>query len=191
MNVKLPATYDAAKQAITKLERVDECAKWADTAAALRAYAYQMKDRTLEVKAIRIRDRAVRQGGILLEKQKGKAGRRRKNEGTRAPSLKSAAAEAGIPPMQARDMSRVARVDGESFERQVESAKPPSVKELAVREPNQDRKRSAGSVTPRTAFPGTGRRLWRMGGPRRLAGAVADRRACAARDRRWQRSANS
>jgi hypothetical protein len=130
MNVKLPATYDAAKQAITKLERIDECAKWADTAAALRAYAYQMKDRTLEVKAIRIRDRAVRQGGLLLEKEKGKSGRR-KNEGPRGPSIKESAKKAGISPRQAKEMSRVARVNGVSFERQVESANPPSVKELA------------------------------------------------------------
>jgi len=107
MNVKLPATYDAAKQAITKLERVDECAKWADTAAALRAYAYQMKDRTLEVKAIRIRDRAVRQGDLLLAKQKAKPSKRTK--GSRVPSVKSAAAEAGISPARQGDVPRRSR----------------------------------------------------------------------------------
>lgn len=132
--MKLPANYDEARQAIAKCERVDECAKWADQAAALRAYAYQMKDHTLEDRAKRIRARAIRRGGELLAKAKAKPGGDQKSKrrlGPRSISQKKAAAEAGLTPAQAKDMLRLARINGELFERQIESANPPSVKELA------------------------------------------------------------
>jgi hypothetical protein len=59
----LPVLYEEAKTAIAKSAKIDECKDWADKAAALRVYAKQSKDKTLEHNAIRIRARAVRRCG--------------------------------------------------------------------------------------------------------------------------------
>jgi hypothetical protein len=89
----LPATYAAAKVAIEKCARVDECKDWADKAKALAIYAKQSKDKTLEHNAIRIRARAIdRQGALLKQIEVTKGGDPKKLKGHHRPDSRSAAA---------------------------------------------------------------------------------------------------
>ena len=62
----LPADYEAARTALAKCARVDECKDWADRAVALASHAKRAEDRTLETMAQRIRARAIRRAGELL-----------------------------------------------------------------------------------------------------------------------------
>jgi hypothetical protein len=64
----LPERYEAAKWAIAECERVDECADWADKAAAIASYARQADDRELENCAQRIRDSALRRAAAHLRR---------------------------------------------------------------------------------------------------------------------------
>jgi hypothetical protein len=124
----LPATYAAAKTAIEKCARVDECKDWADKAKALAIYAKQSKDKTLEHNAIRIRARAIKRCGQLIEATPKASGKKagsdlftRRNEGKAA----------GLSERQQKQAVRVARVPDDQFEHQVESDKPPTIETLA------------------------------------------------------------
>ena len=57
---RLPDTYEAAKAALEKCYKTDECRSWADKEAALASYIRQAKDNSLELAAIKIRARAIR-----------------------------------------------------------------------------------------------------------------------------------
>jgi hypothetical protein len=136
----LPTTYVAAKKSLATCERIDECADWANKALALKSYAKQMKDESLEAMAQRIRDRAVRQGGKLLLKvqaarggDRGGGGRGGLQRVPRSPlqSRTAVAKDAGLSPHQAKQMVRVAGVPDAQFEKLVERDKPATVKELA------------------------------------------------------------
>lgn len=128
----LPATYIEAKNAVAKCVRVDECQRWADKAAALRAYAVQMKDHKLEKDATRIRDRALRRGGELLQKVKKGKNRYDARRAPGSPSNRNGAAkDAGLSPAQAKQMLRVANVPEDQFEEAVERPNPASPKQLA------------------------------------------------------------
>jgi len=129
----LPVTYVDAKAALTKCARVDECKTWADKALALKSYAKQMKDESLEDMAQRIRDRAVRRGGELLKAMEKKQGERTdKLRAVSGPkSRKAAAKNAGLSPRQAKQMIRVASVPEPQFEQMVEASKPATVTALA------------------------------------------------------------
>jgi hypothetical protein len=136
----LPATYVEAKKSLATCQRIDECADWANKALALKSYAKQMKDESLETMAQRIRDRAVRQGGKLLLKiqasrggDRGGGGRGALQRAPRSPlqSRTAAAKDAGLSPHQAKQMVRVASVPDAQFEKLVERDKPATVKELA------------------------------------------------------------
>lgn len=131
---RLPASYEAARQALAECERIDECQDWADKAAALASYAKQAEDRALFEYAERIRARAVRRCGELLKKTKPAKGGDRKSKGGHPPvdSRKAAARDAGLSEHQAKQAMRVASVPTEDFERQVESPHPPTVTALAV-----------------------------------------------------------
>ena len=63
---KLPATYAAAKEAITECARIDECKDWADKSEALASYAKQAEDDALRKMCDRIQARAIRRCGELL-----------------------------------------------------------------------------------------------------------------------------
>jgi hypothetical protein len=78
---RLPATYEQAKLAISACADVDECREWSDRAAALASYARQADDEVLENFARRIRARAVRRIGELLQDFDGRGGDRSKSEG--------------------------------------------------------------------------------------------------------------
>jgi hypothetical protein len=68
-DTKLPLNYEAARAALTACVLVDECKEWKDRAAAIASYAAQKRDRTLLDKATRIRARATRRLGELIELQ--------------------------------------------------------------------------------------------------------------------------
>ena len=104
--------YNAAQNAIIKSSRLDECKSWADQASALGAYALQIRDQTLRAMAERIRARAVRRCGELLNPDG---------------ELREEALSAG----QKRIALEVASIPNTKFEALVESDSPPTVTELA------------------------------------------------------------
>ncbi len=129
-HAKLPASYKAAQKALAECSRIDECQDWADKAAALASYARQSKDDQLKKMAQRIQDRAVRRCGELL-KQVDARGDHMKADGGGG-SQREIAAAAGLSERQQLTAVRVASVPEEDFNRQVESANPPTVTALAA-----------------------------------------------------------
>lgn len=133
-SARLPQTYESAKVALANCARLDECKDWADKAAALASYAKQANDEELMKMSTRIRDRAIRRAGELLKQVAPKPG---VNQNIRADShhkvetRKEIAADAGMSSHQAKQAIRVANVPVEKFEAQVESAKPPTISQLA------------------------------------------------------------
>lgn len=133
-NAKLPATYENAKAALSNCISLDECLTWGDKMEALASYARQSKDDELMRMATRIRDRAIRRAGELLKQIEPGTGGRPPETGAAADTSftrKDAAEQAGMSKRQQVTAIRVANVPDEDFERQVESAKPPTVTALA------------------------------------------------------------
>lgn len=132
-DAKLPRSYERARQALAKCEEIDECKGWADRYAAMASYAKQADDKTLERMALKIRGRAVRRCGELLEEiEPREVGRPAKNkEGAQPISRAEAAAGAGLSPHQAKQALRVAAIPEEDFEAVIESEDPPTVEKLA------------------------------------------------------------
>jgi hypothetical protein len=131
----LPVIYEAAKAALAQCADVDECASWANKAAALASYARQSKDETLEKHAMRVRARAIRRCGELLSEVPAKPGKRTDlpQPVADADSRFQVAAKAGLSEKQAVTAIRVANVPTPDFEEAVESERPPTVTELAER----------------------------------------------------------
>jgi hypothetical protein len=127
----LPVKYEAAKLALTECNRVDECKEWSDKMMALASYAKQAKDEELEKIAMRIRARAIRRCGVLLQEVENATGAHLKSGGAPTLSRKEAARRAGMSPDQQVTAIRVARVDGDLFEEQIESDEPPTITALA------------------------------------------------------------
>lgn len=129
----MPEKYQAAKEALSQCERIDECKDWADKSAALASYAKQSGDETLQHIAMRIRDRAIRRCGELLKEfEKSHGANQNIGDGVDTKvTRKSAARDAGLSERQAVTAIRVANVPEDSFESQVESDKPPTVTALA------------------------------------------------------------
>lgn len=151
-NATLPEKYEAAKAALKECERIDECKNWQDMAAAMASYAKQSADKTMENTAMRIRARAIQRCGELLrefEKVQGKHSKRGQRPRLESPRQK-AAKDAGLKPQQAKDALRIANIPKASFEEQVESDNPPSIKDLAKQGT------AKRHLTPREAFERTG-----------------------------------
>lgn len=130
----LPAKYEAAKFAILEAANIDECKGWADKAQALASYAKQSKDDEMEKLAQRIRARAVRRCGQLLEEiEKAHGANQNIKEDTRpnVQTRKESALEAGLSEHQSKQALRVANVPESDFEEQLESDTPPTVTKLA------------------------------------------------------------
>lgn len=137
-NANLPATYEAAKLALSESSRIDECKDWSDKMQALASYARQSEDKEMETHAMRIRARAIRRCGELLKEIEKQQGGDRKSqeikEGVAAPfdsPRQAAAKNAGLSKDQAKTAIRVANVPSEIFEKQIESTKPPTITKLA------------------------------------------------------------
>ena len=132
-SARLPQSYETAKNALSNCASIDECQDWADKAAALASYAKQANDDELMKMATRIRDRAIRRAGELLKQiepapnHHGNSSR----DGGGPSSRKEAGEAAGMSDRQVKTAIRVANVPAEDFERQVESATPPTVTKLA------------------------------------------------------------
>jgi hypothetical protein len=129
----LPASYEAAKQALAECTRVDECKEWADKAAALASYARQAKDRSLLEYAQRIQLRATNRMGELLKLVEPGVNRFDRREGDLPPNRKSAADAAGLSEHQRKTALRVANVPRDEFEAALSSGIPPSVTVMAER----------------------------------------------------------
>lgn len=131
---KLPPSYEAAKMALVKCEKLDECKTWADKMKALASYAKQSKDRTLEIAAEKIRARAIQRAGSIIDSlPKAKPPGKKKKAGT-GPYLSprhQAVEDAGMSPREAKTAVRVARVPEEEFAEAVENDDPATVEELA------------------------------------------------------------
>lgn len=114
--------YDAACKALAATKSVDVAKEIRDTHDAMRVYARQAKNKTLEVDAAEIRIRAERRIGQIVKTQQitfglAKAGRRKKSIGVHetpitAPTLK----EAGIDKALAKRARKFAAVPAERFE---------------------------------------------------------------------------
>ena len=145
-NAKLPQTYEAAKVALANCARIDECVNWASKADALASYAKQMRDETLLKYSRRIKLRALSRAGELLKtfEAKGKRTDLEPTTGTGGKwSQRDVAKASGLSERQQITAVRVANVDSEAFEAQIESDDPPTVTDLA-----------AQGTVPRTVPPG-------------------------------------
>lgn len=133
-NAKLPVSYEQAKVALSNCASLDECMNWGDKMEALASYAKQAGDDEMMKMATRIRDRAIRRAGELLKQIEPGKGGRPSETGIAADTSftrKDAAEQAGMSKRQQVTAIRVANVPEVDFERQVESANPPTVTKLA------------------------------------------------------------
>jgi hypothetical protein len=124
-----PQLYRAAQAALFRCEQVDECQQWASKAAAIASYAKQACDSTLEDIAKRIRARAVRRMGELLEKIPHAQGARATE--TRSGTRTAVARAAGLSVNQQSTALQVARVPLEQFESRVEATPPATIAQLS------------------------------------------------------------
>lgn len=133
-NARLPQTYESAKNALTQCMALDECKGWADKAAALASYAKQANDDELMKMATRIRDRAIRRAGELLQQIDGQGARTDQlSAGVHTKfTQEQAARDAGMSKHQQVQAVRIANIPREDFDRQVDSDKPPTLSQLAV-----------------------------------------------------------
>jgi hypothetical protein len=99
------------------------------TNAAVASYAKQSEDERVFHYATRVKARAIRRGGKMLEEIEPAQGAR--TDLGRAPTRSSAAEAAGVSEHQRKTMLRVANVPQEDFDRQVESDSPPTITALA------------------------------------------------------------
>jgi hypothetical protein len=134
-NARLPQAYENAKTALAECASLDECKQWSDRAAALLSYAKQANDDELEQLSKRIRARAIRRAGELLQAvEPAKGGDRRSDQAIANDSLisrQSAAREAGMSDRQQFTAVRVANIPRQDFDRQVDQPKPPTISQLA------------------------------------------------------------
>jgi hypothetical protein len=131
----LPVTYTEAKAALARCEQVDECQAWADRAGALASYARQARDRELEAMAKRIRARAVRRAGDLLQQIPTCRGRRfdLRPDHEAVGARTQAARQAGLSVSQQKTAVRLAKIPVDEFERAIEAPDPPGTMRLAGR----------------------------------------------------------
>ena len=133
-SASFPDNYESAKRALSVCVSIDECKTWADKSAALATYAKEARDESLLIMAKRIRLRAYRRIGELLDEialpaRSEKDKRRRSGQ-----ELRERAAEAaGIGTTQASVAVGVARVATYAFESEVESSAPPTPQRLVLK----------------------------------------------------------
>lgn len=131
---RLPRSYELAQIALSECARVDECKTWQAQAEALASYAKQLGDYSLFGFAQRIRNRAVRRAGELLEAIKAEPPGRKPHIVDGADNQLgrlSAAKDAGLSERQAVTAIRVARVPEPLFEEMTEGRSPATLTALA------------------------------------------------------------
>ena len=128
---RLPQTYEAAKAALSNCSSIDECKEWANQAEALASYARQADDKTMLNIVMRIKARAVRRVGELLQQYDGRGRPPENTNGTVGISQTQAASDAGLSQRQKETAVRVANVPSDHFEQSIESHSPPTVTKLA------------------------------------------------------------
>lgn len=118
--------YDAACRAIAEANAVDEAKQIRDVSIAMKAYARQAKNKTLEADAWEIRMRAERRIGELMELQRGTVGLADGGDATRArvrggPELEArpTLADAGIDKHLANRARKLTKTDDEEFDRRL------------------------------------------------------------------------
>ncbi len=128
-DARLPASYEAARMALSECSRIDECQSWADKAEAMASYAKQAKDESLRKLADRIQARAIRRCGELLKQIEPANGANQniRDGADRKVTRSSAATDAGLSERQKVTALRVASIPDEDFESQVESDSPPTI----------------------------------------------------------------
>ena len=110
--------YEAACQAIAECATVDEAKDIHDKAAAMQAYGRQAKNRSLEVQAAKIRFRAERRLGELLEDtERAPAGRPSQEIGSESEPIKPPTLkEMGIDKKLSSRAQKLAAIPEEQFE---------------------------------------------------------------------------
>jgi hypothetical protein len=139
---RLPRVYETPRTAIAQCSRVDESQQWANKAEASASYPKQSGDQMLRKCADRIQARAICRCGELLRELESCTGAHTdlKPRVGALPRLSPTAAvqEAGLSEHQSRTALRVASIDGDTFESQIQSDSPPTVTQFA----NQGKKES-------------------------------------------------
>jgi len=115
------ALYDNARRALAKAVAVDEVKSIRDKAVAMQAYARQAKDTTLITQATDIRMRAERRAGELLTEM-AKRGERVVRKNMKSQPATSKLSDLGVTKTQSSRWQRLAALDADTFERQVERA---------------------------------------------------------------------
>jgi hypothetical protein len=143
VSAPLPATYEAAKSALAHCQAIDECKDWADKAVALASYARQSEDLELEKMAIRIRERALRRASEIARQMMQPHGTNQHTKAGDHSDVISLPKEkvqeiSGFSRRQLNNVLAIGNIPQEDFDRQVESANPPTVQEL-VRQGTQKR----------------------------------------------------
>lgn len=132
-NAQLPKNYEAAKVALAACNQIDECKDWADKSAALASYAKMADDDELYNFAVRVKARAIRRCGELLQQiEKGRGGQpSHATRGDAPPSRNQTARDAGLSDDQRKDALRLASIPAADFDETVESDTPPTITRLA------------------------------------------------------------
>lgn len=122
--------YDAACKAVTEAKTTDEAKEIRNTAQAMRAYARQAKNRSMEIDAAEIRMRAEYRLGELIKAQKetvglstGTAGRGRPKKGGTSmeppKDVPPTLSEAGIDKKLSARSQKLANLSKDEFENRV------------------------------------------------------------------------
>jgi hypothetical protein len=131
--------YDTARRALAEAHRVDEVKDIRDKAVAMQHCARQAKDTDMIRQATEIRMRAERRaGGLLIEMAERKereaqgGDRRSKSQlATLIPKL----ADLGVSRTQSSRWQKLAALDADTFERNVERASTESYNPTALKQP--------------------------------------------------------
>lgn len=110
--------YDEACRAVAAAATVDEVREWEDKAAAVREYGRRIKDRSIIINALEIRERARRRRGELLQQLKA-SGRLVKGNDKVTDQVPNRITldDLGVSNNESSRDQQIAAIDGNSFER--------------------------------------------------------------------------